>query len=238
MAPPAVRVRGLTKQFGGVEALRGVEFAVEPGEIFGLVGPNGAGKTTTLRTLATLLDPGGGTVEVRGIDVTAEPNRVRESLRYLPEEAGAYENYTGRDYLEFVATFYADDPGSIVERGVAMADLDERIDDKTGGYSKGMTRKLLVASALMTEPGLAILDEPTSGLDVRNARRVREIVTDYPDDHRSVLLSSHDMLEVANLCDRVALLAEGRIVARGSPAELMAEYEADTLEAAFLEATA
>jgi len=240
MATPAVAISDLQKRFGDTQALRGVTFEVSSGEIFGLVGPNGAGKSTTLRILSTLLDADGGEVRVFGADVAARPNAARAALRYVPEEAGAYENMTGRQYLEFVARFYVDGAGTAgtVERGVALSALGDRIDDRTGEYSKGMTRKLLLAAALMTEPRLAILDEPTSGLDVRNARQVRDVIKDYPGDDRAVILSSHNMLEVAFLCDRVGLLDDGIVVDTGTPAELVARYAVENLEEAFLEATA
>jgi ABC-2 type transport system ATP-binding protein len=235
---PAVRVTDLRKSYGDVDALDGASFEVEVGEIFGLVGPNGAGKSTTLQIMSTLISASGGDVTVFGKSVTEDPYGVRQSIRYLPEEAGSYDNLTGRGYLEFVAGFYADDPDAMVERGVEIADLEDRIDDRTGEYSKGMTRKLLLASTLMTEPQLAILDEPTDGLDVRNSRQIRDVVREFPRGERSVLLSSHNMLEVGYLCDRVALLNEGRIVGVGTPDELVAEYAAENLEDAFLEATA
>ncbi len=238
MPAQAVAVENLRKAYGDTEALRGVDFEVAPGEIFGLVGPNGAGKSTTLRIMSTLLNADDGTVTVFGADVGEQPNEARAAFRYVPEEAGAYDNLSGRQYLRFVADFYDGNAAATVERGVAMADLDERIDDTTGEYSKGMTRKLLLASALMTEPQLAILDEPTSGLDVRNARQVRETINDYPGGDRAIILSSHNMLEVEYLCDRVGLLDEGRIVATGTPAELVDRYGVDNLENAFLEATA
>ena len=241
MTTPAVTVADLQKAYGDTQALRGVEFEVSSGEIFGLVGPNGAGKSTTLRIMSTLLNADAGDVTIFGANVAAAPNEARAALRYVPEEAGAYENLTGRQYLDFIADFYDGDPDATVDRGVALADLGDRIEDKTGDYSKGMTRKLLLAAALMTEPQLAILDEPTSGLDVRNARQVRETIKEYPDGpatERAVILSSHNMLEVEYLCDRVGLLDEGRIVATGTPAELVERYGVDNLENAFLEATA
>ncbi|PSQ45972.1 multidrug ABC transporter ATP-binding protein [Halobacteriales archaeon SW_7_68_16] len=238
MSDDAVRVAGLAKRFGDVRALRGVEFTVERGEIFGLVGPNGAGKTTTLRTIATLLSVESGSVTVAGADVEAESNAVRSAIRYLPEDAGTYDNLSGRRYLRFVAGFFADDPAPLVERGVEIAGLGDRIDDRAGGYSKGMTRKLLLASALMTEPDLAILDEPTSGLDVRNARDIRDRIASFPSERRAVMLSSHDMLEVTTLCDRVGLLADGEIIDVDSPTALTERYGAADLEEAFLEATA
>lgn len=238
MSGRAVKIDGLRKDYGDVQALEELELTVDSGEIFGLVGPNGAGKSTTLRIISTLLDADDGAAAVFGSDIETDPNGVRESIRYLPERAGAYENLTGRRFLKFVAGFYAEDPQPLVERGVELADLGERIEDKTGDYSKGMTRRLLLASALMTEPELAILDEPTSGLDVRNAREVREAIKSYPGSDRSVILSSHDMLEVEYLCDRVGLLSNGRIVTEGTPSELIAESGAQNLEDVFMEVTA
>ncbi len=238
MADSVVTVDGLRKRYGDVQALDGVTFDVQRGEIFGLVGPNGAGKSTTLRIISTLLGADDGTVTVCGADVEDHPNEARGALRYVPEEAGAYENFTGRQYLDFIASFYADDTGPMVDRGVEVANLGDRIDSKTSEYSKGMTRKLLLAAGVMTEPQLAILDEPTSGLDVRNARQIRDVVKDFPGADRSVILSSHNMLEVEYLCDRVGLLDEGRIVDVGTPAELLDSYGTENLEDAFLEATA
>jgi ABC-2 type transport system ATP-binding protein len=240
MVTQAVQVDGLRKRYGDVQALDGLSFEVRPDEIFGLVGPNGAGKTTTLRTLATLLNKDDGAVTVAGHDVEADPDAVRRAIRYLPEDAGAYESMSGRQFLEFVADFYADgdEAAAMVERGVEIADLGDRIDDDTQAYSKGMTRKLLLGSALMTDPNLAILDEPTSGLDVQNSKTVREVVKSFPGEERSILLSSHDMLEVEYLCDRVGLLNDGVIVSSGSPAELKAEYDAENLEDVFMEVVA
>jgi ABC-2 type transport system ATP-binding protein len=234
---PAVAVDGLHKRYGDVQALAGVSFEVRRDEIFGLVGPNGAGKTTTLRTLATLLTHDGGDVIVAGHDVEDAPAAVRAAIRYLPEDAGSYDAMTGRQFLAFVADIY-EGGEAMVDRGVEIADLGERIDDKTQEYSKGMTRKLLLGASLMVDPELAILDEPTSGLDVQNARAVREVVKSFPDEERSVLLSSHNMLEVEYLCDRVGLLNDGEIVVTGTPAELMAEYDADNLEDVFVEVVA
>ena len=234
MSTPSVSVDALEKRYGDVRALDGVSFEVNEGEIFGLVGPNGAGKSTTLRTLATLLHTDGGTVTVCGHDVETAAHEVRESIRYLPDEAGAYESLSGRKNLRFVADFFGDGE-DYLERGVEIADLGERIDDAAGEYSKGMTRKLLLASTLMTEPDLAILDEPTSGLDVRNSRQVREIIEAYPSGNRAVLLSSHNMLEVEYLCDRVGLLNDGHIVAEGTPDELLERYGVENLEDVFME---
>ena len=210
-----LRVENLKKNYGKREALKGISFEVKKGEIFALIGPNGAGKTTTLRIVATLLSFSGGRVEVMGLDLKKEPKRIREEITYLPEEAGAYKNLTGMDYLKFMARFYAADKHEFdeyVERAVEIVGFKDRLKDKVGTYSKGMVRKLLLARALMTKPRLAILDEPTSGLDVINSLEIREIIRSFVQEGTSVLLSSHNMLEIDFLSDRVAIIDKGEIL--------------------------
>jgi len=238
MAEPVLRVEALRKNYGQLEAVKGIDFAVEPGEVFALIGPNGAGKTTTLRIVATILRPTEGTVMVGGLDVASQSAKVREYISYLPEEAGAYKNMTGESYLEFVADIFYTDPTRRAEalaRGRELTDLGERLKDKCGSYSKGMTRKLLLGRTLMTQPRLAILDEPTSGLDVLNALEVRDSIKSYARSGAAVLLSSHNMLEIEYLSDRVALIHEGRIVDTGTPADLKERYAAQSLEGVFAE---
>lgn len=237
----AIEARGLVKSFGNIIALKGCSFAVNEGEVFGLIGPNGAGKTTALRIVATLLKPTSGSVEVFGVDVGRDHDKVRGMISYLPEEAGAYQNLSGYEYLRFMAGFYADGSGAVeemVEEGRLISGLEERLRDRVKGYSKGMVRRLLVARALMVRPRLALLDEPTSGLDVVHAYHVRQMIKDYVEKQGvTVLLSSHNMLEVEFLCDHVALINEGAIIAEGGPKELRQRYAADNLEQVFMEAT-
>jgi ABC-2 type transport system ATP-binding protein len=227
----------VVKVFGNVYALDKLSFKVNSGEIFGLIGPNGAGKTTALRIVSTLLLPTSGTVKVFGLDVVKNAAEVRKIISYLPEEAGAYRNLSGWEYLEFMAKFNTKDGSKVremVNEAAEITGLGERLKDKTKAYSKGMKRRLLVARALMTRPKLAILDEPTSGLDVLHAYHVREIVKRYVKEHGvTVLLSSHNMLEVEHLCDRVALLNKGKIVAEGKPVELKEKYGSTNLEEVF-----
>ncbi|MEM3760975.1 MAG: ABC transporter ATP-binding protein [Candidatus Bathyarchaeia archaeon] len=233
----AVEAVDVVKVFGNVHALDKLSFKVESGEIFGLIGPNGAGKTTALRIVSTLLLPTSGTVKVFGLDVVGDAAEVRKIISYLPEEAGAYRNLSGWEYLEFMARFNAKDESKVREmvgEAAEITGLGERLKDKTKAYSKGMKRRLLVARALMTRPKLAILDEPTSGLDVLHAYHVREIVKRYVKEHEvTVLLSSHNMLEVEHLCDRVALINKGKVVAEGKPQELKEKYESANLEEVF-----
>ncbi len=231
----AVEIIDLVKTFANVIAVDGASFSIPEGEIFGLIGPNGAGKTTTLRIISTLLDATSGTVKVFDHDVEKEASEVRKLISYLPEDAGAYKNLTGRGYLTFIAKFFGKgrEVNEIVRKGVAIADLEERIDDKVDTYSKGMMRRLLVGRALMIDPKLAILDEPTSGLDVINAQEVRRIIKRSVREGTTALVSSHNMLEVEFLCDTVALINEGRIVEKGSPSELKNKYTASNIEEVF-----
>ncbi len=231
-----VKIKNLVKEFGEVRAVDGVSFRVEEGEIFGLIGPNGAGKTTILRIISTLLGITSGKVEIFGKDVEQESLTVRKYLSYLPEEAGAYDNLTGKEYLEFMAGFFGDESWKeVVEKGKKIANLNERLDDKVENYSKGMTRRLLVGRALMMEPNLAILDEPTSGLDVMNSQEVRKIISDFSERETTVLLSSHNMFEVEYLCDTVGMMNKGKLVELGEPSVLKSDYGADNLEEVFVE---
>ena len=234
----AVEVRELVKDYGNFRAISGISFEVNEGEVFGLIGPNGAGKTTALRTIATLLQITSGSITVFDYELPGEAREVRKIISYLPEEAGAYKNLTGKDYLNFIAKFFGDGKKSrdMVRKGVEIANLGERINDKVDTYSKGMTRRLLVGRALMVNPKLAILDEPTSGLDVVNAQEVRRIINSAVEGGTAVLLSSHNMLEVELLCHRIALINDGKIIARGTAEELKKEYDAGNIEEAFVKA--
>jgi ABC-2 type transport system ATP-binding protein len=234
----AVEVKELVKDYGNFRAIKGISFEVNEGEVFGLIGPNGAGKTTALRVIATLLQITSGSITVFGYELPKEAGEVRKIISYLPEEAGAYKNLTGREYLNFIAKFFGEGEKSrnMVRRGLEIANLGKRINDKVDTYSKGMTRRLLVGRALMANPRLVILDEPTSGLDVVNAQEVRKIINNSVEAGAAVLLSSHNMLEVELLCHRIALINDGKIVASGTAAELKKEYDAGNIEEAFVKA--
>lgn len=232
----ALVLNDVRKSYGNREAVHGISLSVKEGEIFGLIGHNGAGKTTTLRMISTLLRITSGSISVYGHDVATEPEKVREIISYLPEDAGAYKDLTGRAYLEFIARFFADgdERRAMVERGIALADLGERIDSKVDTYSKGMMRRLLIARAIMPSPKLAIMDEVTSGLDVVNAFEIREIIRGIAKNGVTVVMSSHNMFEVDMLCDRVGIINHGDLVGLGTPAELKEKYDAETLEEVFV----
>lgn len=235
-----VSVRDLSKTYGSFVAVDGISFEVKSGEIFALIGPNGAGKSTTLRVLATLLKPTTGDVHIAGFSVTNDAEAIRHLISYLPEEAGAYKNLSGLSYLRFMAGLYAEKPGDM-ERFVARAEkicnLGDRLKDKISTYSKGMVRKLLLARTVMSEPKLCILDEPTSGLDVLNAMEIRKTIRSLADEGMAVLLSSHNMLEIEFLSDRVGLINKGLIHDTGTAAQLKKKYKADNLEQVFVSAT-
>jgi ABC-2 type transport system ATP-binding protein len=233
----AVEARSVVKVFANIRALDGLGFSVHAGEIFGLIGPNGAGKTTALRIISTLLLPTSGNLRVFDLDVVQKAAEVRKIITYLPEEAGAYPNLSGREYLEFMAKFTTknkDELREMVKEAAEICGLGERLKDRAKTYSKGMKRRLLVARALMSKPKLAVLDEPTSGLDVLHSYHVREIIKRYVREHGvTVVLSSHNMLEVEHLCERVSLLNRGKIVAEGEPKQLKEKFGSANLEEVF-----
>ena len=232
-----VSVNNLSKDYANLRAVDNISFTIEEGEIFGLIGPNGAGKTTTLRIMATILTPTSGDIKIFGYDLKSEGQKIREIVSYLPEEAGAYKNLTGLDYLNFMASLYANNKSEkdkFVENAIDIARLEDRIKDKISTYSKGMVRKLLLSRSLMYKPKLAILDEPTSGLDVINSIEIRKIIKSFTQNGTTVLLSSHNMLEVEFLSDRIALINKGKILVEGKPDDLKKEYNARNIEEVFI----
>jgi len=232
-----LEVKNFRKVYGKTEAVTGISFEVGEDEIFGLIGPNGAGKSTTLRAVATILQPTEGEIIIAGHNLKTDSEAARQVMSYLPEEAGAYKNLTGQQYLEFMARLFVDDHAKreeCLKFATQLCGLGERLKDKVTTYSKGMTRKLLLARTVMTRPKLAILDEPTSGLDVINALAIRKTVRDLAKQGMSVLLSSHNMLEIEFMCDRVAIIDKGTIFEIGTPEELKKKYQAKNLEEVFM----
>ena len=234
-----LEVKELSKKYPkkDVFAVDKISFNVEEGEIFALIGPNGAGKTTTIRMISTLIQATEGDALVSGHSIIKEPDKVRENITYLPDEAGAYKTMTGKDYLEFMAGLFAKDKESLdkfVERGKVICGLGDRLDEKIGGYSRGMIRKLLLARAVMTEPKLAIMDEATSGLDVINALEIRKMIKALAKEHNmAFLLSSHNMLEIEYVSDRVGIITGGKLMVVGKIDELKERYSAANLEEVF-----
>ena len=232
-----LRVEHLSKQYKkGIYASQDVTFDVKKGEIFALIGPNGAGKTTTIRMIATLLKPTEGDAIVGGSSILTDAAGVRRNLTYLPDEAGAYKNMKGRQYLRFMADMYADtkeQSAEFAKYAEEICKLGDRLDDKIEGYSRGMIRKLLLARTIMPKPRIAILDEPTSGLDIINALEIRRMIKELAGEGMSFLLSSHNMLEIEYVSDRVGIIAKGHLLVTGRPGELLERYDAVNLEEVF-----
>lgn len=235
--PKALEVKNLHKNYGSIQAVEDVSFDIDENEIFALVGPNGAGKSTILKIVATILNPTSGEVFINGENIHHNADRIRRMISYLPEEAGAYKNLTGLGYLKFMADIYADNASQkkeYLEFAEEISDLKGRLKSKIITYSKGMTRKLLLARTVMSRPKLAILDEPTSGLDVMNGYEIRTVIKKLAQTGMAVLLSSHNMLEVEYLSDRLALINKGVIKASGTAKELKAQNQAENLEEVFM----
>jgi len=232
-----LEVKELSKQYTKVLAADKVSFEIGKGEIFALIGPNGAGKTTTIRMISTLLTPTSGDAVVAGNSVVKSPEKVRECITYLPDEAGAYKNMTGINYLKFMAGLFATDRSSVdacVKRASEICGLGDRLKDKIGSYSRGMIRKLLLSRAVMTKPKLAILEEPTSGMDLLNAIEIRKMIKKLArEEGMSFLLSSHNMLEIEFVSDRVGIISKGHLMVTGKIDELKSRYNAANLEEVF-----
>ena len=232
-----LEVKNLKKSYGQFEAVKGIEFEIAAGEIFALIGPNGAGKSTTLKMISTILQPTSGKITIDGIDAVKNPEQARGKTSYLPEEVGAYKNLSALNYLKLMAGLYSDDKEKqkeYVKKALEICNLANRMGDKLGTYSKGMTRKVMLARALMSNPQLAILDEATSGLDVINALEIRNIIVDYAKRGTAVLVSSHNMLEIEYLSDKVGIIDQGKIIETGTVSELKSKHKAQNLEEVFL----
>lgn len=227
----AVTVRHLEKWYGNVRAVGGLHLDVPRGGIFGLVGPNGAGKTTTMLTIVTLLRPDAGVVSVLGHDPVTQPQLVRRAVGYMPDFFGLYDGLTCREYLDFFASAYGLD-GATRTRQVAdlleLVELTHKADTDTSGLSRGMQQRLSLARALVNDPALLVLDEPASGLDPRARVELREILVELSRMGHTILVSSHILSELEEMCDRVGIIDSGRVLAQGTTDEIRATFEVAT----------
>ncbi len=229
----AIRVEGLTKQFGDVTALDGVEFAVDDGTIFGLLGPNGSGKTTLVRILATVLRPSGGRAEILGTDVVAHPRQVRFDIGLAGQFAAVDPNLTGRENLRLVGRLAQLRPELIAGRADDLLErfgLAQAGSRPVKGYSGGMRRRLDVAAALVQRPRVLFLDEPTTGLDLQSRNQLWEMIRELVRGGTTVLLTTQYLEEADQLAGRIAVLAHGRVIADDTPARLKAQFGSTILE--------
>ncbi|WP_116365045.1 ATP-binding cassette domain-containing protein [Parahaliea mediterranea] len=236
-----IRIDSLHKTFRSraatVQAVRGVSFCAQDGEILGLLGPNGAGKTTTLRMLYTLMAPQQGRVEVDGLDVQANPGEVRRRLGVLPDARGIYKRLTARENITYFGHLHDLDDATIDARIAALAStlgMEDFLDRRAEGFSQGQRTKTAIARALIHRPRNIVLDEPTNGLDVMTTRRLRGFLRGLRDEGHCIVFSSHIMQEVAALCDRIVVIARGEVQAIGSPDELRQQTGLADLEDVFV----
>jgi sodium transport system ATP-binding protein len=217
--------------------VRGVSFEAHDGRITGLLGPNGAGKTTTLRMLYTLMRPDQGRVEVDGVDAARDAERVRRRLGVLPDARGVYKRLTARENIAYFGRLHGMHEAAITQRTEVLSralGMEDVIERQTEGFSQGQRTKTAIARALVHDPRNVILDEPTNGLDVMTTRAMRDFLKLLREEGRCVIFSSHIMQEVAALCDRIVIIANGRVMAEGTPEELRAKAGIDNLEDAFV----
>jgi len=218
-----VRTEGLVKRYDRTLAVAGIDLAIEQGEIFGLVGPNGAGKTTTLRMLATLLQPSAGDAEIDGWSVTRNPDQVRRVLGFMPDVFGVYDDMKVWEYLDFFARCYGL-PAAGRRRMIAdlleLVDLVPRRDDYVQTLSRGMEQRLCLAHALVHDPKVLLLDEPASGLDPRARVELRELLRELRALGKTILISSHILPELEELCTSVAIVDQGKVLAQGRVADI------------------
>jgi ABC-2 type transport system ATP-binding protein len=237
-----IRLEGLTKRYGAFTAVDGIDLEVPKGSLFGLLGPNGAGKTTTLRMIAGILQPDEGRVLVEGFDVVRDPYQAKRRLGYIPDRPFVYEKLTGTELLRFVAGLYGQDGAAIEERIeelLRLWDLERWADELVESYSHGMRQKLIISAALVHRPAVLVIDEPMVGLDPRSARLLKDLLRAFAQTGSTALISTHTLAFAEVLCERMAVIDTGRIVALGSVEDLRAQAKAESsgLEEIFLRLT-
>ena len=231
----AIRIENLSKRFGETAALDGLNLSVTSGSFFGFLGPNGAGKTTTIQTLTGLLEADTGRVEVLGLPIPEKADAVKQAIGVVPDESVLFDRLRGLEFLEFVGRMYGLEGATALSRGrelMELFELDGQTSTLIAGYSKGMRKRLALAAALIHRPQLFLLDEPFEGVDPVGARLMKDILVQQVERGATVFLTSHVLEVVERLCDRVAIIDHGRVVAEGSIADLSTGEE--TLEDLFV----
>ncbi len=236
MTEPAVLTRGLTRHFGDLVAVRGLDLAIQPGEVFGLLGPNGSGKTTTIRMLCGLLDPTAGSARVAGVEITESPERIKQRIGYMSQKFGLYEDLTIRENLDFYAGIYGLRPPerqTRIDEVVRFIGLERRLAQLAGTLSGGWKQRLALACAILHRPPVLFLDEPTAGVDPAARRTFWRTIYELAKGGTTVIVTTHYMDE-AERCGRLAMMSGGHLIALGTPAEVAAQVGGATLEDAFV----
>jgi sodium transport system ATP-binding protein len=232
-----IKVRNLHKSFGDVKAVKGISFDVNDGEITGLLGPNGAGKTTTLRMLYSLLPPDEGEIRIDGLDPTKDAMAIKRTLGVVPDSRGLYTRMSACENVAYYGQLHGMSRADIktrIEELTETLDMGDFIERRTEGFSQGQRVKVAIARAMIHKPQTVLLDEPSNGLDVMSTRALRRYILELKNDGHSVILSTHIMQEVAALCDRIIIIANGQIAADGTAEDLLERSGCDSLEDAFV----
>ena len=218
-----VQIQNLRVSYGSLQAVRGISFEIPKGDVFGFIGPNGAGKSSTIKVLATLLKPTAGRALIDGVDVTSDPYHIRRRIGYVPDFFGVYEDLTVNEYLHFFAAAYRIDRSkrqTIVNDVLELTDLTAKLDAQVDSLSRGMKQRLGLARVLLHDPDLLLLDEPASGLDPRARIEMRELLKELKNMGKTILISSHILHELSQLCTRIGIVEAGQLIAAGSLTEI------------------
>ena len=218
-----IRLTKLTKRYGKFTAVDGIDLEIRKGELFGFLGPNGAGKTTTMRMIAGILQPTSGTIEIAGDNLAADPLKAKQRLGFIPDRPYVYDKLTGAEFLRFVAALYGQDGDAVERRMEELLDLFELLpwkDELVESYSHGMRQKLIISSALLHRPEVIVVDEPMVGLDPKGQRFLKELFRAFVDRGGTVLMSTHTLDTVEEMCDRIGIIVGGKILACGTMAEV------------------
>jgi len=232
MSAPAIEIDNLVVRFGRFTAVNELSLTVNEGELFGFLGPNGAGKTTTIKVLIGSLRPSSGNIRVAGFQIPAEFDSVKQQFGYVPDTENHIEEFTGRENLELFARLY-DLPLSTVDESLALLELSEAADVVVSAYSKGMRRKLLIAREIMHRPKILYFDEPTANLDAHSTELVRELLRELASQGTTIFLTTHNMEEVEQICDRVAILCRGELVDCDTPTNFVTRHAVRIVKAQF-----
>ncbi|HET6796540.1 MAG TPA: ABC transporter ATP-binding protein [Gemmatimonadales bacterium] len=227
-----IQLKHLTKRYGSFTAVDGVDLVVPKGELFGFLGPNGAGKTTTFRMIAGILQPTSGAVEIGGIDLLQHPLEAKQRLGFIPDRPFVYDKLTGREFLRFAAALYGQQGLAVEKRIIELLELFELTrwkDELTESYSHGMRQKLIISGALVHRPDVIVVDEPMVGLDPKSARLLKDLFRQFVGRGGTVLMSTHTLEVAEAMCDRIAIIHGGKIIASGTMAEVQQQTASEDL---------